>query len=237
MEHTELCSIIESLIFSADKPIPLSQLVQWVGEKKSSIEKALQSIQEFYETQSRGIRLVEVNEGFQFRTPKQNAPWVQKSIDFKPVRLSPASMEVLSIVAYKQPVTRSEVDSIRGVDSSHILKSLMDKRLVQMDGKTDDPGRPILYSTTEDFLEFFSLKSIRELPTLRDLEELSAFGDDQSVTNLPEGVKELLHEKGYSTDAPPADSAADSTEAASEAETEAEPSDEERPPAPPEAHQ
>jgi len=195
MDQDEICSIVESLIFIVEKPVTLAKLVELTGEKTSSIEKVLEKIQQHYSERSRGICLVNVGEGFQFRTPRENAPWVQKAVLQKPVRLSAANIEVLSIVAYKQPVTRSEVDSIRGVDSSHILKTLMEKKLVQMDGKTDDPGRPILYSTTLEFLEFFSLKSIRDLPTLRDLEELFAFGDDENMTNLPKAVRDMLNEK------------------------------------------
>jgi segregation and condensation protein B len=193
MESLELRSIVESLIFTAPRPVTLEQLQDWLEDAtKDELVSALDAIRRDFDQPERGLRLVEVAEGFQFRTPKQNGPWVRKTLEVKPLRLSQAALEVLSIVAYKQPVTRAEVESVRGVDSSHLLKSLMERDLICLEGKTDDPGRPLLYATTDQFLEMFSIKSIRDLPTLRDLQELTAFGESPEVepTEAEEGVAE-----------------------------------------------
>lgn len=190
-EHIELRAIIESLLFAHKKPLSLEQLKELLENDSltlNDLQEHIEAIQKEFSSPSRGIRLVHVADGYQFRTPKSAGAWVRKTLGIKPVKLTPASMEVLAIVAYKQPVTRSEVDAVRGVDSSHLLKTLMERNLIQMDGKTDDVGRPIIYSTTNEFLEFFSLKSIRDLPTLKDLDDLSAFGEDvhRKIKELPD---------------------------------------------------
>jgi segregation and condensation protein B len=111
--------------------------------------------------------------GYLFRTHHAYSTWVQQLIQGRPVRLSRAQLETLSIVAYRQPITRPEIDQIRGVDSGATLKLLLDRHLIRILGKKEEPGRPMLYGTTKEFLDFFSLKDLRELPTLREYSELS----------------------------------------------------------------
>src|SRR5260370_3839982 len=121
----------------------------------------------------RGIALDEVAGGWLFRTNVQFAPFVRELTSERPVRLSRAQIETLAIVAYRQPVTRPEIDDIRGVDTGATLKLLLERDLLRILGKKDEPGRPLLYGTTTQFLEFFGLKSLKELPTLREFTELS----------------------------------------------------------------
>lgn len=167
-----LTSIVESLLFAADKPLALKQLGDLMGENDlSHVREAIASLEAHY--YERGIQLHNVAGGYQFRTNPKNATWVQQLLAQKPVRLSRALLETLAIVSYRQPITRPEIDEIRGVDSGGTLKTLMDRSLVRMLGKKEEPGRPILYGTTREFLEFFNLKDLKDLPTLREFHELS----------------------------------------------------------------
>jgi segregation and condensation protein B len=125
------------------------------------------------EYRHRGFRLDEVAGGFAFRTSPAFSPFVRELGEKKPVRMSRAQLETLAIVAYRQPVTRPEVDEVRGVDSGAALKSLLERELVRILGKKDEPGRPMLYGTTPAFLEFFGLRALADLPTLREFTELS----------------------------------------------------------------
>jgi segregation and condensation protein B len=122
---------------------------------------------------ARGMRVDEVAGGYMFRTNPAYASYVQSFLAQRPVRLSRAQLETLAIVAYRQPITRPEVDDIRGVDCGPVLKGLLERDLIRILGKKDEPGRPMLYGTTQNFLELFSLQSLRELPTLREFTELS----------------------------------------------------------------
>jgi segregation and condensation protein B len=165
-------SIVESLLFAADKPLTLAQLGSILGEQDlGKVRAAVATIEEAHAT--RGIQLHAVGGGYQFRTHPQNATWVQKLLAQKPVRLTRAQLETLAIVAYRQPITRPEIDQIRGVDSGGTLKTLMDRSLVRILGKKEEPGRPMLYGSTKDFLEFFNLNDLKDLPTLREFHELT----------------------------------------------------------------
>jgi segregation and condensation protein B len=119
------------------------------------------------------VQLQSVAGGYQFRTHPANAVWVQKLLAQKPVRLSRAQLETLAIVSYRQPITRPEIDEIRGVDTGGSLKTLMDRSLIRILGKKEEVGRPLLYGTTKEFLAFFNLSDLKDLPTLREFHELS----------------------------------------------------------------
>ena len=164
--------ILESLLFAADKPLPPQRLGTLVRHRDSKlIRTLLGELAEEY--RDRGIVLHEVAGGWQFRTASQNAGYVQALIGGRPVRLSRAQLETMAIVAYRQPITRPEIDDIRGVDSGGTLKVLLDRQLVRVLGKKEEPGRPLLYGTTKEFLAFFNLSDLRELPTLREYHELT----------------------------------------------------------------
>jgi segregation and condensation protein B len=167
-----LVSILESLLFAAARPLKVQDLRRILAEtSKHQIQLALAHLMAI--TKDRGVMLAQVAGGFQFRTHPDNAVWVQKMLQTKPARLSRTQIETLAIVAYRQPITRPEIDDVRGVDSGAVLKGLLERELVQIVGKKEEPGRPLLYGTTIKFLEFFNLRGLRDLPTLRDFRDLS----------------------------------------------------------------
>ena len=178
-------SIVESLLFAADKPLTLKQLGDLLGETElARVRAAVAAVEVAHE--SRGFQLHQVAGGYQFRTNPDNAQWVQKLLASKPVRLTRAQIETLAICAYRQPVTRPEIDEIRGVDSGGTLKTLLDRSLIRIVGKKEEAGRPMLYGTTREFLEFFNLRDLKDLPTLREFHELSE--EHQAQVAALEGV-------------------------------------------------
>jgi segregation and condensation protein B len=171
-DTSRLVGIVEALLFAADKPLALQALAQLIGEPDvGKVRAAVAEIEVHYG--DRGIQLHAVAGGYQFRTHPSHATWVQKMLAQKPVRLTRAQLETLAIVSYRQPITRPEIDQIRGVDSGGTLKTLMDRLLIRILGKKEEPGRPILYGTTKEFLEFFNLSDLKDLPTLREFHELT----------------------------------------------------------------
>jgi segregation and condensation protein B len=157
------------------------KLLELTGEKNVEwVAAAVENLRSDYA--DRGVVLHEVAGGFQFRTNPMNAHWVRQLVAGKPVKLTRAQLETLAIVAYRQPITRPEIDEIRGVDSGGPLKTLLDRGLIRVLGKKEEPGRPMLYGSTKDFLEFFNLKDLKDLPTLREFYELS----EESMQKLRE---------------------------------------------------
>jgi segregation and condensation protein B len=167
-----LVSIVESLLFASTKPLRVKQLRKILQEPSTrQIQLALKHL--IGHNEERGIILAQVAGGFVLQTSPKNATWVQTLLQAKPVRLSRPQLETLAVIAYRQPVTRPEIDHIRGVDSGAVLKVLLERELIQIVGKKDEPGRPMLFGTTVGFLEFFNLMSLRDLPDLREFRELS----------------------------------------------------------------
>jgi len=174
MDDAQLGRLVEALLFASDRPLTLARLRQLTRVSDTRrLEGALEALAEGYRPGERGIVLHEVSGGFQFRTDSQFSGWVQQLIAGRPVRLTRAQLETLAIIAYRQPITRPEIDEIRGVDSSATLKLLLERALIRVLGKREEVGRPMLYGTTKDFLDFFSLADLRELPTLREYSELT----------------------------------------------------------------
>jgi len=172
MDAAQLKFLVEALVFASDKPMTLLRLRQLTRVSDTRrLEQSLAELAEDYK--DRGIVLQQVSGGYQFRTRTQFSSWVQQLIAGRPVRLSRAQLETLAIIAYRQPITRPEIDEIRGVDSSATLKLLLDRSLIRILGKKEEVGRPMLYGTTKEFLDFFSLGDLRELPTLREYSELT----------------------------------------------------------------
>jgi segregation and condensation protein B len=169
--EAHLKSVLESLVFVADKPITPQALAKTTRSKPAEVTRLLEALAEDY--RGRGIELTLVAGGWQFRSAAVNAPFVRDLVAHKPVRLTRAQLEALAIVAYRQPVTRPELEEIRGVDSGSAVKVLADRGLIKIIGRKDEPGRPLLYGTTPHFLEFFGLGSLQELPTLQEFTELS----------------------------------------------------------------
>jgi segregation and condensation protein B len=172
LEPAQFKALIEALVFASDKPVTVVRLKQLTRTKETAkIEAALAELQADYA--GRGIALQAISGGYMFRTQSAYSSWVQQLIAGRPVRLSRAQLETLAIIAYRQPITRPEIDDIRGVDSGGTLHILLERQLIRILGKKEEAGRPLLYGTTKEFLDFFSLSDLRELPTLREYSELS----------------------------------------------------------------
>jgi len=166
-------TVVESLLFVSDKPLSLDQLFESSGIDRELITRALDQLGGIHREGISGIVLYEVAGGWQFRTDPHSAEYVRRFLQVKPQRLTRAAVETLAIIAYRQPVTRPEVEDIRGVDCGAVLKALLDRKLLKILGKKEEVGRPILYGTTREFLEFFALKDLSSLPTLREFHELT----------------------------------------------------------------
>ena len=171
VSEQHLRTVLESLVFASDHPITVAELSKITRAEARDVRKLLNELKDEY--QPRGIHLDEVAGAWLFRSSAGNAPFVRELLQAKPVRLSRAQVETLAIVAYRQPITRPEVDEVRGVDTGSALKVLLERDLVRTIGRREEPGRPLLYGTTRFFLEFFGLRSLRDLPMLREYTELS----------------------------------------------------------------
>ena len=165
-----LKGLLEALIFASDRPIKAADLARAATAPAKEVKALLEELKGEYG--SRGMQLEEVAGGWIFRTNASYAPFVRDLTKQRPVKLTRAQIETLAILAYRQPITRPELDDVRGVDCGPVLKLLLERDLVRILGKKDEPGRPILYGTTTQFLEFFGLKSLRDLPTLREFTDL-----------------------------------------------------------------
>lgn len=168
-------SILESLLLVSTDPIPVDKARQLLGHlNRAQLREVIALLRAKYPADSSGILVEEVARGFQFRTNPANQDHVRRLFDTKPPRFSRAALETLAIIAYKQPLTRQEIEQIRGVDCAGSLKTLMDRRLVKVMGKKDVPGKPFLFGTTREFMETFSLGSLSELPSMREIEDFLA---------------------------------------------------------------
>jgi segregation and condensation protein B len=191
MERDEVKSIVESLLFVAEGPLTLQRFGEVLeGVDKQTIQAVLQALQEEYEAQNRGLRLVEVAGGYQMRTAKGNADWVKKFLGGRPARMGKATLETLAIIAYRQPITKAEIEAIRGVDVDGVISTLLERNLIRAVARKDVPGRPFLYGTTPEFLQLFKLRDLTHLPTLKEMEEIS-------LPEVPRGIIDIeqLEEK------------------------------------------
>lgn len=188
-------SIIENILFIADSPINMEKIGEvFNGEmNKAEIKGILDELKADYN--GRGVQLVEIAEGYQLCTRPEYAEWIKKfyKID-KGSKLSHASLETLSIIAYKQPITRIEMEEIRGVDSGGVVKTLSEKNLIKNMGRKKVPGRPMMYGTTRKFLEYFGLKSLTDLPTLEELKEDTQKADTATQEEKVQGELRLQEE-------------------------------------------
>jgi len=184
VEEERLKAILESLLFAAGEPVALTQLANALDNMpREAIRKALAEMATAYAAGDRGIVLEEIAGGYQLRTPKEHALYVRRLLAAKPPRLSRPLLETLSIVAYRQPITRPEIEQLRGVDSGGVLDTLLERALIKIAGRKDAPGRPMMYATTPEFLELFGLKDLENLP---DLAELRALEGEHPKEELPE---------------------------------------------------
>ena len=173
LSEARVRTVVETLLFLAEKPLGVAEIRNATGLEPERIARALDQLGGHYREGVCGIVLHEVAGGWQLRTSPDNSDFARRFLRVKPQRLTRAALETLAIVAYRQPVTRPEIEEIRGVDCGAVVKALLERRLVKILGKKEEPGRPILYGTTREFLEFFALKDLASLPTLREFHELS----------------------------------------------------------------
>lgn len=187
MESEEIKAIIENILLAVDQPVSETQFKNLLGSAvdKVTFKPALEELIEDYS--SRNLQIVQVAEGYQLCTRHDYSEWVRKFLKFdKTTKLSQPSLDTLAIIAYKQPLTKAEVEEIRGVDSSGVVKTLLEKKVISPGGRKKVPGRPIMYRTTRKFLEYFGLRDLSDLPTLEDFKESALEDQVQSdQTTLP----------------------------------------------------
>lgn len=201
-EHTGvgpvLLAVVEALLFVTDRPLSVAEIclaLEKENVQPEVVEAALELLADRYKggaDEGRGFHLVQQGDGWQFRTVTEVTQWLTEFTGLRPSRLSRAALETLSIVAYRQPCTRADVERIRGVDSGGILRALLDRRLLRLAGRRNEPGRPNIYATTREFLDTFGLTSLQEMPNLReftmlgeeDMEAVSAMFDDDSENQV-----------------------------------------------------
>ena len=189
MEPDKIKQIVEAAIFAADGPLDRDALLLLFDEQerpeKADLSRSLEQISEDYA--ERGIELKEVASGFRFQVRKDLGPWVSRLWQEKPPRYSRAILETLALVAYRQPITRGEIEEIRGVSvSSHIIKSLLERNWVRVVGHRDVPGRPAMFATTRQFLDYFDLKSLEDLPPLSEIKDLNKLNEELALSDAPD---------------------------------------------------
>jgi len=193
LDLEELQSCVEALLFLSDKPLSLKRIQELLGPSYAveKFQDAFSAMMQRYQSVHHGIELVEVGGGYQFRTKIGRASLAQKLAKVQTQRLSSGAMETLAIIAYKQPVMKEDVDKIRGVDSSYFVRGLMERKLIKISGRSELPGRPILYSTTDEFLQVFGLKDLSSLPPLSELEQMIPTSESQNPENEDPKVREM----------------------------------------------
>ena len=181
METDQLKNVIESILLAAGRPLSLDQLLALFDEQdkpeRNDIREAVSALQADYEL--RGIDLVQVGSGYRIQVRETMQPWVARLWEEKPARYSRALLETLALIVYRQPVTRGEIEEVRGVSvSTTISKTLLEREWVHVVGHREVPGRPAMYGTTKKFLDYFSLKNLNELPSLAELRDLNEIGKE-----------------------------------------------------------
>ena len=185
----DLKYIIESLLFVTETPLTMEHLKGILeGEETTAIKGAIDMLMTEYEQRDGGFVLKQVAGGYQFRTQGRYNEWIKRLIRPNTPRLSKAALETLAIIAYNQPIIRSNIEHVRGVDSGGVIRMLMERKLIRVLGRKDIPGRPLIYATTKHFLEVFELKDLKDLPTPKEIEELSRsrIEEEPDADALPE---------------------------------------------------
>lgn len=195
MEQERLCSALESMLFAAEHPVSLERFKAVFGENPPADEElteALAVIIARYQTPQYGFELRQAQSGYHFVTKAANAEYIRTFLSQKPFRISRSALEVLAIIAYRQPVTRAEIDQVRGIDSSHLLRVLIERDIVRMAGKAEVPGRPVQYATTPRFLEIVGLNTLNDLPPLSELEQLSGSVPIKEEDRMETGLNKFM---------------------------------------------
>jgi segregation and condensation protein B len=170
MDFSDAKYIIEAILFAADKPVSAEQFVIILELDYNTVENLIYELQQEYDTTKRAFQIMEIANGFQICTRSEYASWIKKFYTTEiSSRISTSSLEALAIIAYKQPVTRAEIEEIRGVSSDSVVHTLLERNLISMIGRKDAPGRPLMYGTTTEFLIHFGLRDISELPSIDEI--------------------------------------------------------------------
>lgn len=186
--------IIEALLFASDSPVAATKLKDIIGDMTvPQIKKLITEINDRYENNNSPLQIIEIAEGYQIVTRKEYANWIAKLIRSRNVqRLTKKALETLAIVAYKQPITKIEIENIRGVGSDAVIRTLIERNLITVVGREKAPGNPLLYGTTRFFMEYFGLKDLNHLPQLKEIDELLK-GDEQFLESIDQVALEQLH--------------------------------------------
>jgi len=187
VEQEEIKAVIENILLAADQPVSETQFKNLLGGEVENVSFKLVLEALIDEYNSRNLQILQVAEGYQLCTRHDYSDWVRKFLKFdKTTKLSQPSLDTLAIIAYKQPLTKAEVEEIRGVDSSGVVRTLLEKKVISPGGRKKVPGRPIMYRTTRKFLEYFGLRDLSDLPTLEDFKESELEGEvSPDQTTLP----------------------------------------------------
>lgn len=192
IDARELKAILEAILFVSPEPVPVARLVSILGTvSKAEVVQALGILTHDLDQDGRGIQLVQVAGGYRLVTKQEYGPWLKRMDKAKAAqKLSRSALESLAIIAYKQPLVRSEIEEIRGVETSGVLRTLCERKLVRIVGRKDVPGRPIMYGTTKFFLEHFGLQDLSQLPPLREFKELGE--SEQALLPIEEETLEVI---------------------------------------------
>ncbi|HSR58308.1 MAG TPA: SMC-Scp complex subunit ScpB [Candidatus Binataceae bacterium] len=221
VDEERLKAIIESLLFAAGEPVSLNRLAAVLDSvPKDEIRNAVGALGAEYSQGGRGLTIEEVAGGYQLRTRKEFAPHIRKLLAGKPPRLSRSLLETVAIIAYRQPVTRPEIEEVRGVDCGGVLETLLERRLIRIAGRKEAPGRPMIYATTAEFLEVFGLKDLDSLPDLKEFQEI----ERARIEAESEGVETVTEMRPHESTAEgeteaPADEAGDESSSESSIES------------------
>ena len=226
MEQEKLKNIIEAILLSAEKPLKVNQIeILFAGDNdaptRDEIRKVLAELQEDYKT--RGFDLIQVASGFRIQVKQDYSQWVGRLWEEKPARYSRALLETIALIAYRQPITRGEIEEVRGVSvSSNIIKTLMEREWIKVLGHKDVPGKPALYGTSKEFLDYFNLKSLDELPTLAEIKDLDQIHQELDLdgSNAEAANEAAVDEAGSEVEAETVDTETGLTDDVSDVETE-----------------
>jgi segregation and condensation protein B len=198
----DLKNIIESLLFAADEPLTIDRLKNIItGAEAQAIRAALDELRVDYEARQGGFFLKEVADGYQIRTRPDYKEYIRRLLQPRPQRLSKAALETLAIIAYKQPVIRSDIEHIRGVDCGGVLRVLLERGFIRVLGRKDIPGRPLIYATTKRFLEVFDLKNLKDLPTPKEIEEFGRdLAEEMDAADREEAPDQISTQNSEETD-------------------------------------
>ncbi len=191
-----LRQIVEALLFSSDKPLTAARIKECVDTDEAiPVAEIIEELNTHYGKTDRAFTIIQVAGGYQLVTHKEFEPFVKKLyVGSSRMRLSQAALETLSIIAYKQPISRPNIDAIRGVNSDAVLRTLLERDLIVVRGREDQPGRPLLYGTSEEFLRYFGLNSLDDLPKLKEIDQLTLQSEDiaeEHVETLPNEGKSV----------------------------------------------